>query len=94
VYAPNGRVANKSQTTFFGAIFANNFQSGGSITFHYDKAATAESQACPPPTGGCNSCLDCANQACNSGVCGGCTNDGQCCAPLRCKDNICQFTSY
>ena len=33
-------------------------------------------------TTGCGSCADCHNQACNNLVCGACTTDADCCAPL------------
>jgi formylglycine-generating enzyme required for sulfatase activity len=100
IYAPNGGVCAQSHMDFFGAIFANKFQSGGSINFHYDKAATQESASCPPPPSGCTSCLDCANQACNkppaspTGTCGACSNDGDCCAPLRCVSGHCEFAGF
>ncbi len=38
---------------------------------------------------GCNTCLDCDNQACLSGACGACTNSSQCCAPLECVNGVC-----
>jgi hypothetical protein len=36
------------------------------------------------PPAGCNTCLDCGNQACVAGHCGACTTSSQCCAPLTC----------
>ena len=45
-----------------------------------DASATDASR----PDGGCASCRDCANQACNGGTCGPCRADGDCCAPLQC----------
>lgn len=42
-----------------------------------------------PAEGGCTSCRDCQNQACNAGVCGDCDDDGDCCAPLKCSGGIC-----
>jgi hypothetical protein len=41
------------------------------------------------PPAGCNTCLDCAGQACNGGSCGGCGSSADCCAPLRCLNNKC-----
>ena len=40
-------------------------------------------------TTGCGSCADCHNQACNNGVCGACTTDADCCAPLVCAGGTC-----
>jgi hypothetical protein len=37
----------------------------------------------------CSSCRDCANQACTQGVCGSCSQDSDCCAPLRCQAGTC-----
>jgi hypothetical protein len=109
-YMPNGAF---NPTTNFtgleGAIFAHDYvQNMGSLGITYDKAGAGQANECPPPNppGGCASCLDCANQACNIpsgqtlGTCGGCTNDGQCCSPLRCviqsgqPTGTCQFTFY
>ena len=38
---------------------------------------------------GCGSCRDCNNQACIGGKCGSCTDDSQCCSPLRCFGGVC-----
>jgi hypothetical protein len=94
-YAPNGTLTTTSSPTVYGSIFAQNYDSGtGNISLHYDRAFASASSSCPPPTGGCGSCLDCANQACVAGQCGSCSNDGQCCAPLRCVNGTCVFTSF
>ena len=55
-------------------------------------SALDQGKACPPPPGGCSSCLDCGNQACVDGVCGECTNDGQCCPPLVCIGGRCDLS--
>ncbi len=61
-------------------------------------AVTPDAGAPPTPdagsdagdtTPGCTSCHDCGNQACNGGVCGLCTSDSQCCAPLACYGGTC-----
>ncbi|MEW5848265.1 MAG: hypothetical protein AB2A00_05595 [Myxococcota bacterium] len=41
--------------------------------------------------GPCQSCRDCGNQACNAGVCGACSQDSDCCAPLICLDGVCDI---
>jgi hypothetical protein len=41
------------------------------------------SPACPVPTA-CTTCSDCGNQACNSGTCGACAQNDQCCPPWVC----------
>ena len=39
--------------------------------------------------GMCQSCRDCGNQACVDGVCGACSSDADCCAPLLCLQGTC-----
>jgi hypothetical protein len=43
----------------------------------------------PPVEGGCTSCRDCQNQACNAGVCGSCQTNADCCSPLECTNGVC-----
>jgi hypothetical protein len=38
----------------------------------------------------CDSCNQCNNQACISGVCSACTDSSQCCSPLVCVSGFCQ----
>jgi uncharacterized membrane protein YgcG len=49
-------------------------------------AAGAGGQVVPPPE--CTTCKDCGNQACNSGTCGACKTNADCCAPLFCNPEI------
>jgi MYXO-CTERM domain-containing protein len=95
-----------ANSTEYGSFFTGTWANGGSVAVHYDLANAGEALTCTPPTGNtCNTCLDCANQACVSGTCGNCTSDGQCCAPLRCVTGggsacngaagcSCQFTGF
>jgi hypothetical protein len=53
-----------------------------------DGAVSTDGGRPVPPTS-CNTCLDCQGQACNGGLCGGCTNSAQCCAPLVCVQGQC-----
>jgi hypothetical protein len=43
----------------------------------------------PPPPATCESSRDCNGQACIDGLCGACTADSQCGAPLRCDAGVC-----
>jgi hypothetical protein len=106
IYTPNGGFSQANSLTYYGSLFTKDYLGGGSLNMHYDKAFADEALTCTPPTGnGCSTCLDCANQACVGGTCGNCTNDGQCCAPLRCVTSggsacnnsggcSCQFTGF
>ena len=92
IYAPNGEIYAGASFSMYGAIFTGDYRSSASTTIHYDRAALDQGKACPPPPGGCSSCLDCGNQACVDGVCGECTNDGQCCPPLVCIGGRCDLS--
>ena len=35
-----------------------------------------------------------AKKGCDHGTCGSCTSDASCCAPLRCVNGNCQFSSF
>lgn len=86
IYAGNGTFTHSGPLEMYGAIFTKHFDASGDTFIHYDKGATKTFEECQPglPTGACESCRDCANQACVAGQCGACTNDSQCCSPLRC----------
>jgi hypothetical protein len=92
-YAAHGFTAS-SPGTYYGAISAGTFTSSSSTVIHYDKAVLGQGAVCtvdagPGPTG-CTSCRDCNNQACISGMCGACTNNSDCCAPLICDQGKCE----
>lgn len=86
IYAGKGTFTHSGTLEMYGAIFTNFFDASGDTIIHYDKGATKTFEECQPtvPTGACESCRDCANQACVNNSCGQCTNDSQCCPPLRC----------
>ncbi len=86
LYAPNATITlgGTAPTTLFGSMFAQSVSSGSDLTIHYDEAILAPSPACAAPTT-CSSCNDCNGQACNSGMCGQCTQSSDCCAPLVCN---------
>ncbi len=95
IYGPNGLFRTSASASIFGAIFVKWLESSASFNLHYDKGNADEGQQCGSSTGqGCQTCLDCGNQACNAGVCGSCSSDSDCCAPLRCVGGNCQFTSF
>ncbi|HTL86224.1 MAG TPA: hypothetical protein VL856_13640, partial [Acidimicrobiia bacterium] len=80
-----------------GAVFTNYYDSVQAL-IHFDKGAVQNGQdECPPPAdNSCEDCRDCDNQACvdnGQGVkqCGACTDDLQCCQPLRCVSGNCQL---
>ena len=89
LYGAYGRVFTSNPLTMFGAIFAQLYDASGPTVIHYDRGAVTDGTECPPPPTGCTSCQDCNNQACNSGVCGGCTQNSDCCAPLQCVGGTC-----
>ena len=91
IYTPNGEMYAGASFAMYGAIFAGDYRANGSTTIHYDRAAIDQGKGCPPTTG-CESCLDCDNQACVNGTCGSCTSDSQCCPPLVCIDGRCDIT--
>jgi hypothetical protein len=89
LYAPNGEIYASASFNMYGAIFASYYHGKASTTIHYDSASVKQGIGCPPPPPGCQSCLDCGNQACVGGSCGACTNDSQCCPPLVCSSGKC-----
>jgi hypothetical protein len=95
-YGPNGLFVNSAATEVYGSLVVGGFQSSASVKVHYDKGVAIESNSCGSSSGqSCSSCLDCGNQACNSGgTCGSCSSDSDCCAPLRCVNGTCEFTSF
>lgn len=103
-YVANSDIDLQSHITLYGALYVNNFSGVGDNTdIHYDRAALKLDRECcakndqpdfegtcpgsPPPQ--CNSCKDCANQACVNGACAHCTSSAQCCAPLVCQGGQC-----
>ncbi len=89
-YAGHGTVRVTNPLTMHGAIFANYYDSVRS-TIHFDKGAVDNGDECPPPVGNCTDCRDCDNQACVNGQCAQCTDDSQCCSPLRCVNGSCEL---
>jgi hypothetical protein len=104
VYAAYGQVNFSAALTMYGSIFAGAFSASDDAKIHYDRAvasgglctltsSSSSSSSTSTSSGGsgCSTCKDCGNQACNSGVCGACTDSSQCCAPLMCVNGSCQF---
>jgi hypothetical protein len=87
LYAPSANLVlgASAPTTLFGSLFIASLSAGSALSIHYDQAILnpASSPACPVPTA-CKTCSDCGNQACNSGTCGACAQNEQCCAPFVC----------
>ena len=50
-------------------------------------SGAASGRVVAPPA--CSSCRDCGNQACIQGMCGACTQNSDCCAPLQCMFGTC-----
>jgi hypothetical protein len=91
LWAGYGRFFHSNPIEMYGSVFANHYDSSGSMKIHYDKGAAELGDECPPPSGACESCRDCNNQACVGGTCGQCTSDIECCAPLRCDAGTCRL---
>jgi hypothetical protein len=80
----------------YGSVYVGDFIASQVTAIHYDRASLSLGQTCPPLVPmldagipGCQSCVDCGNQACVNGTCGSCTSDSQCCAPLQCQGGTC-----
>ncbi|MEW5850625.1 MAG: hypothetical protein AB2A00_17700 [Myxococcota bacterium] len=99
LYAPRARVMAAGPMEIFGSIFARSMVEAGLVTVHYDKAVLVAGNSCGTadspdggpgiPSGSCQSCTDCLNQACVGGTCGACTDSSECCAPLVCEEGRC-----
>jgi hypothetical protein len=87
LYAPNATLVlgASAPTTLYGAIFASAVTASADLRIHYDESilAPASMPACSAPESCAASC-DCAGLACNSGTCGQCSENSDCCAPLVC----------
>jgi hypothetical protein len=103
LYSALSNVSENQTGDIYGAIFSKAFDSNQNTNIHYDTAVTTQGSSCPAPEvdggvptvdgGGaqvsCNTCTDCANQACVNHVCGACTTNADCCAPLTCTNGQC-----
>lgn len=89
VYAPRAELVSSAALEAFGSLFVRRVALSDQLIIHYDTAVLDNGAECPPTDGGCDSCLDCRNQACNGGSCGACVDDGDCCAPLFCVGGTC-----
>ena len=89
-YAGLGEIRISNPLEMYGAMFANYYEASGPTVVHYDNGAITNGEECPPPTT-CDGCNDCNNQACVGGVCGACTQDSDCCTPLRCDSGTCKL---
>jgi len=94
VYAPFSRITAPGATTVYGSLFGDQIDMPGYLEIKYDRAILEVDEDCPPPDdGGCDvcglsSCTD--SRACVGGMCGSCTGDADCCAPLVCyPDGTC-----
>jgi hypothetical protein len=86
-----GSFSTSNAVEMYGSIFTNYVDASGALKIHYDNAAVQTGDECPPPSGICESCRDCNNQACVNNQCGACTSDTQCCPPLHCDAGTCKL---
>jgi len=94
VYSPLASLQTLDDLEMYGGIFTADLESRGNTLIHYDRAILHAGDDCPePPNPDCLDCSDCGNQACVDGVCGSCTTDADCCAPLVCNEGVCEATS-
>ena len=88
LYAPHATITlgSTAPTELFGSLFAAGLVSSADLTIHYDKAILTPSlmPTCTTPTS-CSSACDCNGLACNSGTCGNCGENQDCCSPLVCS---------
>ncbi|HEY5921329.1 MAG TPA: hypothetical protein VIV11_06650 [Kofleriaceae bacterium] len=84
-----GTFTHSNPLEMYGSIFTNHFDASGDTIVHYDNGAVKLGEECPQPSGACESCRDCNNQACVNNQCGSCTSDSQCCPPLVCNSGTC-----
>lgn len=96
LYAPRAELNVAGSLEVFGSLFVRKLSTAGGTSVHYDRAVLDAGSDCPPPAGGgsgkgpsCASCRDCGNQACVASRWGACTQDSDCCAPLRCAQGTC-----
>jgi hypothetical protein len=91
-YMPNADFKVSSMVSLYGSVFCHSINDSGNLTVHYDRAITRAASTCSADGGltECGSCRDCNNQACVSGMCGMCSSDSDCCAPLGCFSGMCQ----
>ncbi len=90
VYAPRADLTSAGAVEVFGSLFVRRVATSDRLDVHYDRAVLGAGEDCPEPVPAeCVSCADCANQACNAGVCGACSDDADCCAPLTCFGGVC-----
>lgn len=96
LYAPaSDYTTGGSGQTFYGALAVKKVNTNGPLTIHYDTEVLTNTCEPPPPPPGqhaCNTCRDCANQACYDGAdadalreCTTCRTNADCCAPLVCN---------
>jgi hypothetical protein len=89
LWAGYGTFTHSNPLEMYGSIFTNYFDASGETIVHYDNGAVKLGEECPQPSGACESCRDCNNQACVNNTCGQCTADSQCCPPLVCRSGSC-----
>lgn len=94
LYAPKAELVLAASTVIRGSVFARRIATSGDLGVVYDEAVLNAGDDCEPPTGGgpktCDSCRDCANQACSGGTCSdSCTSSDQCCSGLICRQGRC-----
>jgi hypothetical protein len=87
LYAPQASLTlgASAPTTLFGALFVSQLNASANLFIHYDESILnpSSTRACSTPAS-CTSSCDCDGLACNSGTCGLCSENIQCCAPLLC----------
>ncbi|MEZ4459073.1 MAG: hypothetical protein R3E66_04970 [bacterium] len=93
LYAPEAELVLAASTVIRGSVFARRIATSGDLGIVYDEAILEAGEDCETPGGGpktCDSCRDCANQACSGGTCSDtCTSSDQCCSGLICMQGRC-----
>jgi len=95
LYAPQAELVLAAATVIRGAVFARRIAVAGDLGIVYDEAILDAGEDCEVPgvpgdPKVCDSCRDCANQACTDGTCAdSCTSNDQCCTGLICRQGEC-----
>src|SRR5262249_14929210 len=91
IYAPSALVSCGGDLEMFGAVVADRFSFGASVSVHYDEAISG-GRGCAEPTGSaCVTCLDCsgAASAWKANTWSSWPVAADCCPPLSCVGGAC-----
>ncbi len=93
VYAINAKLSRGAGSEVYGSLIADDISASSDLTVHYDRQILNVGKECEVPSTPpqCTGPQDCNNQPCKNGVCGPCTTNGDCPAPLLCVSGTCSI---